>query len=212
MTTCARRLAVLLLASFAVTSCAAASAGSSPDVLPARAAATTTATPVRHEVRPAPLPDVVLTDTRGHRLDLRAAAAGKVTLLYFGYTSCPDLCPTTMADVALALRRLPATLRSDVRVVFVTTDPARDSPSTLRHWLARFDPSFIGLTGDPEAVVAAQLKALGLPAGPVDAGPAMIGHASGVIAYDRSGAQRQTFSPVTSPAQFARGLRTLLAA
>jgi protein SCO1/2 len=211
MTTCARRLAILLLALFAVTSCAAASAGSSPAVVRDPAAATTTATPARHEVLPAPLPDVVLTDTRGHRLGLRAAAAGKVTLLYFGYTNCPDLCPTTMADVALALRRLPATMRADVRVVFVTTDPARDSPATLGHWLGRFDPSFVGLTGDPEAVVGAQLKALGLPAGPVEAGPAVIGHPSGVIAYDRSGAQRLTFSPVTSPAEFARALRTLLA-
>jgi protein SCO1/2 len=209
---CGRRLAILLLASFALTSCASASAGSAPDVVPAPAAATTTATPVGHEVLPAPLPDLVLTDTRGHRLDLRAAATGRVTLLYFGYTSCPDLCPTTMADVALALRRLPAGMRSDVRVVFVTTDPARDSPSTLLHWLARFDPSFIGLTGDPEAVMGAQLKAMGLPAGPVEAGPAVIGHPSGVIAYDRSGAQRLTFSPVTSPAQFARVLQTLLAA
>jgi protein SCO1/2 len=117
-----------------------------------------------------------------------------------------------MADVALALRRLPAEMRSGVRVVFVTTDPARDSPSTLRHWLARFDPSFIGLTGDPDAVLAAQLKALGLPLGSVEPGPATIGHSSGVIAYDRSGAQRLTFSDVTSPAEFARVLRTLLAA
>ena len=161
-------------------------------------------------MRPAPLPDVVLTDARGHRLDLRAATAGKVTLLYFGYTSCPDLCPTTVADVALALRRLPAAKRSDVRVVFVTTDPARDSPSTLRKWLARFDPSFIGLTGDPQAVMGAQLKASGLPDGPIEAGPATIGHSSGVIAYDRSGAQRLTFSEVTAPAEFARVLLTLL--
>lgn len=210
MTRCARHLGILLLAAFAVTACAAASAGSAPDVVLAPAA-TTTATPVRHEVLPAPLPDVALTGTRGHQVGLRAAAAGKVTLLYFGYTNCPDLCPTTMADVALGLRRLPATLRSDVRVVFVTTDPARDSPSALGHWLARFDPSFVGLTGDPDALVAAQLKALGLPAGSVEAGPAVIGHPSGVIAYDRSGAQRLTFSPVTSPAEFARVLRTPLA-
>jgi protein SCO1/2 len=158
------------------------------------------------------MPDVVLTDTQGRQFDLRRATQGKVTLLYFGFTRCPDQCPTTMADVALGVRRLPAALRHDVRVVFVTTDPTRDTPTQLGRWLERFDPSFIGLTGDPQAVVDAQLKALGLPAGPVEAGPAVIGHTSGVIAYDRSGTQRLTFSQITSPAEFARVLRTVLAA
>jgi len=73
-------------------------------------------------------------------------------LLYFGYTRCPDECPTTMADIAIALRSVPPAIRAETRVVFVSSDPQHDSPSVLAAWLHHFDKGlptpFVGLTGE----------------------------------------------------------------
>ena len=107
-------------------------------------------------------PDFVLTDTAGQRWSFAEETGGAPTWLYFGYTDCPDQCPTAMADIAAALRRTDADLRDDVRVVFVTTDPARDDAARLRDWLGRFDASFVGLTGTAQEVAAAQ-EAVGVP-------------------------------------------------
>ena len=113
-------------------------------------------------VEPYRRPSFTLTDTTGASFDFRAATAGRPTLLFFGYTNCPDVCPTTMADVAVALRGLDAALVDDLQVVFVTTDPAFDSPEVLGEYLGRFDADlpvpFIGLTGDQEAIDQAQLS------------------------------------------------------
>jgi protein SCO1 len=107
-------------------------------------------------------PSFTLTDTTGAAFDFKAVTAGRPTLLFFGYTNCPDVCPTTMADVAVALRGLDPSLVEDLQVVFVTTDPAVDSPEVLGDYLGRFDADlpvrFIGLTGDQEAIDQAQLS------------------------------------------------------
>ena len=97
-----------------------------------------------------PKPDITLTDQHGQRFALKPRTHGKVTLLYFGYTHCPDVCPLTMSMLAQAVKALPAATVRDVAVVFVTTDPARDTPAQLRQWLANFDRSFVGLTGSRE--------------------------------------------------------------
>jgi protein SCO1 len=111
-------------------------------------------------------PSFTLTDTEGAEFDFRSATGGRPTLLFFGYTNCPDVCPTTMADVAIALRGLDAGLAEQVQVVFVTTDPAYDSPEVLGEYLGRFDADlptrFIGLTGSQELIDQAQLSA-GVP-------------------------------------------------
>ena len=111
-------------------------------------------------------PSFTLTDTTGAPYDFRAATSGRPTLLFFGYTECPDVCPTTMADVAVALRGLEPDLAEQVQVVFVTTDPATDTPQVLGEYLDRFDADlptqFIGLTGDQAAIDQAQLSA-GVP-------------------------------------------------
>ena len=77
--------------------------------------------------RPFAKPHLVLTDTHGKPFDLVKQTAGRPTLLYFGYTHCPDVCPTTMSDIAVARRKLPAAERDKLQVVFVTTDPTRDT-------------------------------------------------------------------------------------
>src|SRR5581483_9800669 len=97
---------------------------------------------------PFPKPDVTLTDTSGKPFDIAKDTAGKAVLLYFGYTKCPDECPTTMGDIAVALQKQPASVRQQTEVVFVSTDPQDDTPKVLRTWLDSFDTNFVGLTGD----------------------------------------------------------------
>jgi protein SCO1 len=111
-------------------------------------------------------PTFTLTDTTGAAYDFKAATAGRPTLLFFGYTNCPDVCPTTMADVAVALRGVDPALAASVQVVFVTTDPAFDTPEVLGEYLGRFDADlptrFVGLTGEQDVIDQAQLSA-GVP-------------------------------------------------
>ena len=80
-------------------------------------------------------PSFTLTDSTGAPYDFTTATAGKPTLLFFGYTHCPDVCPTTMADIAVALRGMDPAVAAQVQVVFVTTGPARDSPAVLEAYL-----------------------------------------------------------------------------
>jgi protein SCO1/2 len=95
---------------------------------------------------------VVLTNTRGDQFNFARPAPDKVTALFFGFTNCDDVCPTTMADLAAGRRTLPPALAEKVTVVFVTVDPKRDTPAVLEEWLARFDRDFIGLIGPMEQV------------------------------------------------------------
>jgi protein SCO1/2 len=110
-----------------------------------------------------PRPEFTLTDTAGRPYRFGTATAGKPTLLYFGYTHCPDVCPTTLADIALALQAVPAPVRQQTQVVFVTTDIKRDTPAVLKRYLGQFDPGlpnpFIGLTGSQPQIDAAQVAA-----------------------------------------------------
>ncbi|MDD9380324.1 SCO family protein [Streptomyces sp. ZAF1911] len=102
-------------------------------------------------------PELVLTDTTGKSFDLRKDTAGKATLVFFGYSNCPDVCPTTMGDISIALTKQAPEVRDSVRVVFVTTDPERDTPENLGKWLAAFGPNFTGLSGDLAQVKKAAL-------------------------------------------------------
>jgi len=110
-----------------------------------------------------PRPQFTLTDTAGRPYRFGKATAGKPTLLYFGYTHCPDVCPTTLADIAQALQAAPPAIRQATQVVFVTTDVKRDTPAVLRAYLKQFDPGlpnpFVGLTGSQTQIDAAQVAA-----------------------------------------------------
>lgn len=119
-------------------------------------------TPRPHNLSGTPLPEAIakaeftLTDTEGQPFNFRTRTDGTLTLLFFGYTYCPDVCPVHMANIAGALSRLSFEQRSRVSVVFVTTDPERDTPERLRNWLDSFDRSFVGLTGELDEVNAIQ--------------------------------------------------------
>ncbi len=137
---------------------------------------------------PLPRPDFELRDTDGAPYAFAEKTAGRLTLLFFGYTSCPDVCPNHMGQLAAAKRALaeedPA-LAAAVQVVFVGVDPARDTPEQVARWLAHFDPSFVGLIGDEESLRKAQLAAA-VPAAERDAGEGLdytVSHASFVLAY-----------------------------
>jgi protein SCO1 len=119
-----------------------------------------------HGVALGPLerPDFVLTDTGGAAYDFRAETSGRVTLLYFGYTNCPDICPVHFANIAAALRQAPSEVRRGVTVVFVGVDAPRDTPERVQAWLDFFDADFVGLTGTAEELEAAQIAAAAPPA------------------------------------------------
>ena len=137
---------------------------------------------------PLPKPNFTLVDTSGARFDFRANTDGYVTLLFFGYTRCPDMCPMQMFTIAKALKTLPASKMSKFKVVFVTTDPARDTPAVVRAWLDHFGKSFIGLTGSKADIEAAQVGANVSPAqksGVLSDGSYAVGHAVWVLAYTR---------------------------
>jgi protein SCO1 len=136
---------------------------------------------------PLPKPRFVLTDTSGAPFDFWNRTAGSVTLLFFGYTRCPDQCPMHMANIGLALKKLPSDVADHVRLVFVTTDPSRDTPAQLRRWLDQFDRRFVGLTGSDAALAAVQ-KATGVPAATrrdSSDGSYAVAHANFVVAYSR---------------------------
>ena len=105
---------------------------------------------------PLPKPRFVLTDTSGTAFDFRQRTEGYVTLLFFGYTNCPDQCPMHMATLGAALKKLPGGIADQVKLVFVTTDPARDSPAAVQRWLDLFDRRFIGLSGTEQAIEAVE--------------------------------------------------------
>lgn len=103
--------------------------------------------------QPYAVPDLVLDDVDGAPYDLATDATKPLTLVFFGYTHCPDLCPLVLANIASALTRLDSAQRSEVDMLFVTTDPARDDARTLKDYVGRFDPSFDALTGHLPAIL-----------------------------------------------------------
>jgi protein SCO1 len=160
---------------------------------------------------PGPKPDFTLTSSAGRPFGFRAETDGHLTLLFFGYTHCTDVCPVHMANIAAALRRLGPGVGARLRVVFVTTDPERDTPDRLKTWLANFDSSFIGLTGTPAEIDGA-LHAAGLPTATRERlpdGTYAIGHAAWVIAYTPDDRERVLYPYGTQPDDWTHDLPRL---
>lgn len=136
---------------------------------------------------PLPKPRFVLNDTSGATFDFRQRTEGYITLLFFGYTYCPDQCPMHMANLGAALKRLPPAIADQIKLVFVTTDPARDSPPVLRRWLDLFDRRSIGLTGTERAIELVERAAGVPPATKTGAanGNYGVAHANFVLAYSK---------------------------
>ena len=162
----------------------------------------------REMPEPTPKPEFTLTDTEGQPYDFAAETEGQVTYLYFGYTFCPDICPVHMAQLAEVLGAPGAP--ANATVVFVTVDPERDTPEVIRDFLDAFSADFVGLSGTPEELEAAQLAAGVTPAIKEGAGPDYtMGHAGQVIAYAPNGLNYTQYPFGTRQSQFAADLPIL---
>jgi len=158
---------------------------------------------------PQPKPSFVLTDTEGMPFDFAAETEGKLALLYFGYTNCPDICPVHMAQIAEVFDQFPDVARNSV-VVFVTIDPERDTPEKLRAFLDNFDSRFVGLTGTEEELGAAQ-DAANVPRA-VKAGDGAdytMNHAAWVIAYAPDGLNYSIYPFGIRQSQWSNDLQIL---
>ena len=136
-----------------------------------------------------------------------------MTLLFFGYTNCPDVCPVHMANIAAALHKLPDNVARQVKVVFVTTDPERDTPEAIRTWLDHFDKRFIGLTGTQAEVDSAQV-AMRLPPAyreAIPGAPYQVGHSAHVIAFTKDGMARFALPFGTRQSEWAQEIPRFVA-
>ena len=153
-----------------------------------------------------------LQDTEGRAFDFLDRTEGSLTLLFFGYTYCPDICPVHLANIAAVLGDWPHELREKVSVVFVSTDPERDTPERIREWLDAFDPAFIGLRGDQDRVNEIE-RSFGLPPSFVDPGQDpesyLVGHAAQVLAFTPDGLAHIAFPFGTRQADLAVDLPRL---
>ena len=115
--------------------------------------------------------------------------AGDVTLLFFGFTHCPHICPTTLANLAAISQELGEEAQNDLRVLFVSVDPERDDPATLREYTDAFGPEFTGLTGDEEALQALtrRYRVTYGYGEKDDAGNYDVSHSNAVFAFGRDG-------------------------
>ena len=130
--------------------------------------------------------DFHLTDTSGKPRSL-ADFRGKVIVLFFGYTHCPDVCPTTLAGLAQVMRQL-GTAAQDVQVLFVTLDPGRDTAAVLQQYVPSFNPSFIGLYGDAQATAqAASVFAVSYEKHAEKGGDYTVDHSVGTYLIGRNG-------------------------
>ena len=142
------------------------------------------------------LPDVTLTTVDGDPLELGSDVLGTPTLLFFGYSSCPDICPIHLAAISSAMGTAGVTF-DELDVVFVSVDPERDTPARIEDFLANFDDRIIGLHGEL-GVIEDALGQLDL-GGPVVEGPDprgegdLIGHPAQVIGFDADGEARRTW-------------------
>ena len=133
--------------------------------------------------------DLQLTDHTGKPRTL-ADFRGKVVVIFFGFTHCPDVCPTTLGELALAANEL----RKDagrMQVLFVTLDPERDTPALLSKYVPAFNPAFLGLTGDADAIArtAKEFKVF-YEKQPLADGGYSVDHSAGTYIYDTAGRLR----------------------
>lgn len=170
-----------------------------------------------------PLP-FKLTDVTGHMPDLDfkltddhgkavtgADYRGKVDLLYFGYTHCPDVCPLTLSQLHVVMQRL-GPLAKDVRILFVSVDPTRDTPAVMHAYANAFDPHIVGLTGtagEVEALSKRYRSAFTREPASKD-GSYEVSHSSAVYVFDRGGHARVLSTPADAQDDLVHDLKLVL--
>ena len=151
-----------------------------------------------------------LTDHTGKPRTL-ADFKGKAVVVFFGYTQCPDVCPTTMAEMATVMQKL-GPLGDQVQVLFITLDPERDTQELLANYVPAFDKRFIGLRGTPEqtAKTAKEFKVFYSKVPGTDPGSYTIDHTAGSYVFDRDGRLRLFIRHGQGPDPIVHDLRELL--
>jgi len=151
-----------------------------------------------------------LTDHTGKARTL-ADFRGKLVVLFFGYTQCPDVCPTTMAEMSAVMKELGPS-SNDVQVLFVTLDPERDTQEVLAHYVPAFDKRFIGLRGTPEqtAQVAKEFKVFVAKVPGSTPDNYTVDHTAGSYVFDKEGKLRLFVRHGGGPAPIVHDLRQLL--
>lgn len=181
----ALRVPALALAALPLLACDPSAAAESPDAA---------AVPLE---QPVSLPDLALPAADGTPYHFAERGEGRIVLLFFGYTYCPDICPVHLANLGAVLRDLPLETTREIEVVFVTADPERDTPERLTEWLGALHPRFVGVRGTRDQVNALE-RSLGLPPSAVDstAGPGgsyLVAHAGQILVFDRDGTARYAY-------------------
>ena len=156
--------------------------------------------------------DFALSDPAGAPRTL-ADYRGKAVVVFFGYTQCPDVCPTTLAALAEAMKKLGAEA-DRVQVVFITVDPERDTPELLAKYVPSFDPRFVGLRGDADATArtAREFKVIYQKQPGVAPGSYSMDHSAGAYIFDPQGRLRLYVGHSQTPEVFAHDLHELLKA
>jgi protein SCO1/2 len=155
--------------------------------------------------------DFTLTSTTGKQMSL-SDFRGKYVVLFFGYTYCPDVCPTTLSDIQQMLKELGAKRAEDVQVLMVTVDPERDTAQQLATYLHYFDPSFIGMTGDVADIqpVAKQFGIFFQKEDSTDKANYVVDHTAVVTIIDPNGYVREIFNYGASGADMASDVAYLM--
>lgn len=151
-----------------------------------------------------------LADHDGRQRSL-AEFRGKAVVVVFGFTHCPDVCPTALSDLASAVKALGAD-GGRVQVLFVTVDPKRDRPELMRQFIPAFHPSFLGLTGNDEALAKVRKDFNVYAAIREGSSPDnySVDHSGQMFAFDPQGSIRLVWAPGTAPKLLAEDLRVLL--
>lgn len=159
------------------------------------------------------LPSLQFQLTSGYGRTLTAAdLRGKTTLLYFGYTQCPDACPLTLTYISAAVKQL-GVAAAGVRVLFVSVDPQRDTPQVLKRYVTSFGPQVIGLTGSDEQLTAVtrRYRVAYRRDPPNSDGDYAVYHSSAVFVFDGQGRARLLATPSSAHDGLAEDLRALMA-
>lgn len=158
-----------------------------------------------------PAPEIELTDANGTPFTL-SSNRGRITLVFFGYTFCPDVCPTTLAELKLAVDQLNDADASQVRVVFISVDPERDTVEGVQYYVERFNSNFIGLSGSLEELEPVW-SGYGVYREIVEGTSAtnyIINHTARVTLIDQDGNMRLTYGFQTPPEDIAHDIELLL--
>lgn len=156
---------------------------------------------------------LALIDHNGRAVNL-ATFKGKLVVLFFGYTHCPDVCPTTLSDMAQAMRLMPPEAAAKVQVLFASVDPQRDTPEILKAYVPYFHPDFLGLYGSPEQVAraAGEFRIVYRKQSVAGASDYLIDHSAGSYVLDQQGRLRLYLPFALPPADIAHDLSMLLKA